>query len=216
MTKDAIQKHLEELLKQRKILDEKILALRNALNKKGKSESMTSLEELKEIIDYNQHTGIFTLKRYSGGKTMAGNRIGYLSRDGYRRIRIKNLFFLEHRLAWWFATGKPAEYIIDHINGHKDDNRFSNLKHVTWAGNNINNGLRSDNTSGQKGVSLHKSGRWRASLCCDGRQVYHKLFATKEEAATAYRSAFEKWHGFLPDLGKTQNVSHKTVENTKA
>jgi hypothetical protein len=56
------------------------------------------------------------------------------------------------------------------------------------------------NTSGERGVSLHKCGKWRASLYCNGRQVYHKLFSTKEEAAIAYAEQRRKYHGYHEKL----------------
>ena len=35
---------------------------------------------------------------------------------------------MAHHLAWLYMTGEWPEYDIKHVNGLKDDNRFSNLR----------------------------------------------------------------------------------------
>lgn len=77
---------------------------------------------------------------------------------------------------------------VDHINGDGLDNRRANLRSASHADNMRNARLRSDNTSGFKGVS--RSGdKWSASLHLDGRHLSLGAFSDPEQAARAYDAA---------------------------
>ena len=49
----------------------------------------------------------------------------------------------------------PKGYVVDHINRLKWDNRFDNLKIVSYSQNIQNSGIRKNNSSGIKGVSYY-------------------------------------------------------------
>lgn len=95
------------------------------------------------------------------------------------------------------GSGKPGRKIMmhqliagfletDHINGNGLDNRRSNLRSATGAQNRRNQKLRRDNTSGFKGVSHTKDGKWKAYIYLDSEQYHLGEFEMPEEAATAY------------------------------
>lgn len=54
---------------------------------------------------------------------------------------------------------------------------------------------RSDNTSGFRGVSLQKNGRFRASIGFKGRRFYLGIYDSMQEAVEARMEAEEKIHG---------------------
>ena len=89
---------------------------------------------------------------------------------------------------------------VDHINGDGSDNRWENLRLCSRAENNQNQGVSRNSRSGVTGVCFHRpSQRWRAYIVKDYRQTHLGLFATKEEAAAAYRKAKGENHSFHPE-----------------
>jgi hypothetical protein len=84
----------------------------------------------------------------------------------------------------------------DHANGNGLDNRDRNLRKASAAQQVANQGLRSDNTSGYRGVVWNK-GKWLARLKVDGKQRYLGRFDTPEAAARAWNAAASaQWPGF--------------------
>ena len=97
-----------------------------------------------------------------------------------------------HRL---IMNAKKGEQ-VDHINHNTIDNQKENLRLCTGSQNSHNQGKRSNNTSGYKGVCRHKaSGKWQAQISLSGKKIYLGNFATKEEAYEAYCKAALELHG---------------------
>ncbi len=65
-----------------------------------------------------------------------------------------------------FLLGRaPDGFVWDHVSRDKLDNRRSNLRLVTYAGNARNASLNRHNTSGFRGVRWHKhAGLWQARI----------------------------------------------------
>lgn len=103
-----------------------------------------------------------------------------------------------HRL----LMNAPKGLLVDHINGNKLDNRIANLRLATKQQNSCNSRRYKSNTSGIKGVSLVKySGRWRAYIVINRKQIHLGIFSTKEEAGVAYAEAAVRYHGDYHNLG---------------
>ena len=83
---------------------------------------------------------------------------------------------------------------VDHINGIKTDNRLANLRAANHAENMQNSRLRSDNTSGFKGVTWdQRAGKWQAQVHMNGRCKFLGYF-DKVEVAAAKASAYREQH----------------------
>ena len=147
---------------------------------------MPPLSFFQERLEYNAETGEFTWLGDFNAKRV-GRRAGTtIGSKGYRTITIKKRRYYEHRIAWYMMTGNdPTGLEIDHINGDKSDNRFSNLRMATCQQNKVNCGLSANNTSGYKGVTKNRKA-WIASIMKDRQYVYIGSFETPEEAAKAY------------------------------
>ncbi len=86
-----------------------------------------------------------------------------------------------------FLTGWP---MVDHRNGNGLDNRRANLRPATSSQNSANQKLRSNNTSGYRGVQWNKKARkWRAQIVLHGKRRILGDFTSKEDAARAYDAA---------------------------
>ena len=80
----------------------------------------------------------------------------------------------------------PRGLDTDHINRNKLDNRCSNLRTATRTQNNFNASLRSDNTSGHKGVTWDKTTKkWVAQICAGGKVKKIGRFCRIEDAISA-------------------------------
>lgn len=80
---------------------------------------------------------------------------------------------------------------VDHEDGDGLNNCRSNLRDGTGRGKNgANTGMRSNNTSGYKGVLWNrKTRKWFAQIKVSGKQIYLGAHATPEAAADAYDRA---------------------------
>lgn len=89
--------------------------------------------------------------------------------DGYVCIGIDGKQYKAHRIIWFIETGEwPHE--IDHDDGCKTNNRFSNLINVSHAVNMRNVPLRKTNKSGHHGVVWEKAkGLWVARIPIGGK-----------------------------------------------
>lgn len=110
-------------------------------------------------------------------------------RNWYGNRGVKGKATLLHRVIAQ-RMGFPLKAHVDHINGIALDCRRSNLRPATASQNHGNMKLRSDNTSGFKGVragKMTKSGpRWQASIIVNGKWINLGYYADKIEAAQAY------------------------------
>ena len=156
---------------------------------------------LKELLDYDPSTGVFTWRERSdvgqGWNTrFAGTRAGSAS-GRYRQIRVLKKKYYEHRIAWlWVAGSWPNE--IDHVDCNGLNNRWGNLRTCTPRENRANS--RPGNTAlGLKGVA-RDGNKYAARIGDGGITAYLGSFETKEEAHAAYRAkavevfgAFARW-----------------------
>jgi hypothetical protein len=148
-------------------------------------------EELRRLLDYNPETGDLTWKIRVGSRGAAGALTGrqtYLG--GYYMVRVNKHLYLAHRLIWRWMTGEWPTEDIDHINGKRGDNRWSNLREATRS-QNLRNMAKRPNIAGLKGVTYRKDrDKYFARLRISPYKTkYLGLFNTPEEAHEAYKKA---------------------------
>jgi len=157
-------------------------------------------ERLKEVLDYDPCTGIFTWKNKVSRKIVVGRIAGCLDGRGYSMIRIDRKIYKSHRLAWLYMNGAFPNGQIDHINRIKTDNRICNLREASPSENQQNHPLHSDNTSGFTGVSwVKRINKWRAEIKHNGKNIHLGYHKTIEEAVAARAIAKAKYHAFHPE-----------------
>ena len=87
----------------------------------------------------------------------------------------------------------PQGMDVDHINKVRHDNRRSNLRVCTRQQNIFNSKIKSNNTTGYKGVSL-KRNKYRARIRIGGKEINLGCFKTAKEASEAYDAAVVHHH----------------------
>ena len=91
--------------------------------------------------------------------------------------------------------GDPAGMTVDHCDLNGLNNRRANLRLATAAQNSMNRRIRSDNTTGFKGVYRTKHNRWMAKVSAEGECYYLGTFGTVEEANWAVQAKRAELHG---------------------
>ena len=156
---------------------------------------MLTQERLKELLHYDPDTGVFTWKMPVRGRHV-GSVAGGLSSNGYVRIKIDGAYYRAHRLAFLYVNGSFPPAYVDHLDHSRTNNRWSNLRPATGSENQKNTRIRSDNTSGFKGVHYDaSSGAWMASAMLNSKTHYLGLYPTPEAASAAYQAFARKHHG---------------------
>ncbi|WP_088255401.1 HNH endonuclease [Fimbriiglobus ruber] len=142
-----------------------------------------SAERLREVLTYNPETGVFIRKWTDSKKIEPGGVAGTINNCGYRVISVDHRIHLAHRLAWIYMTGLYPQSDIDHINGHRADNRFCNLREASPSQNLFNRGKQKNNSSGYKNVSWCRvTTKWVVRMMIDRRYAVIGYFDDVEEA----------------------------------
>lgn len=170
--------------------------------------------DILEFLDYNPKSGLFIWKprtehnfphenfRNTWNSLNAGKNPGFLSKNGYTYIDVCKRRFLAHRLAWFLVHGVFPKRDIDHINGNRTDNRITNLRLASRSENLCNAKIRSDNTSGFKGVSFRKdTKKWSAKIKASGKPLNLGCFDSAEEAAEVVNFHRNNLHGAFANQG---------------
>lgn len=160
------------------------------------------IETWKDIPGYEQ---LYEISNYGRIKSHRNNLIrkDVQCGHGYRAIQLSDrngikMRYYVHRLValTFFGTPPKSNYVVNHKNLNKSDNRVSNLEWVTAQENiyhayingrtDYHRAKRKDNTTGLIGISPH-SGGYQVNLC--GRYIgWYK----SKIAAQSARLAAEK------------------------
>ena len=93
-------------------------------------------------------------------------------------------------MVWLFETKSFPKKFLDHKDGNRLNNKFSNLREVTKKQNNENRGKQKNNKTGFKGVCLNaRLQKYVAQIQHNGNTVYLGVFKTPQEASLVYQSA---------------------------
>jgi len=149
---------------------------------------------LRELLDYNPETGVFTWRVHRERYYCAGKIAGTTDKHGRHQIQIDKKIYRAGSLALFWMTGRMA--VADHINCDPSDDRWSNLRKATPAQNGANKRPHKRKLySPLKGVTVNWHGRFQAQIGVNGCNIYLGLFDTAEAAHAAYVAAAKKYFG---------------------
>jgi hypothetical protein len=143
-------------------------------------------KRLKEVLDYDPDTGVFTWKVQTNFRIPINSVAGKLNTRGYRSIKIDKKDYLAHRLVWLYVHGEWPPQLIDHINGDKLDNRLCNIRCATYSQNNTNR-------INARGYSMVGK-MFHARIVVKRKGIHLGSYKTAEEARQAYLVAQKQLH----------------------
>ena len=143
------------------------------------------VQSLKEDLDYDPATGIFTWRIARSNRIKVGGRAGCINSQGYWVIRFRGELCRASRLAWYYHYSETPDY-IDHINNIRSDDRIENLRSVTSRQNNMNK--KTWNRLGVKGVARHGT-KFVARITVNYEAIELGIFDSLEEAGEAFARA---------------------------
>ena len=145
-------------------------------------------ERLKQLLNYDSRSGLFTWEIKASSRAMPGGRAGTVRTDGYLEIQIDGTRFMAHRLAWFYMNGTWPREFLDHINRNRSDNTYANLRECSASQNQYNRPTNRNNSTGLKGVTFKKKENvWVAKIGIDGKSHRIGQYLTAEAAHEAYR-----------------------------
>lgn len=167
------------------------------------SQLKLTVERLRELLNYDPETGVFTWRVSRGRRIKTGMVAGFVeARNGkpYRRVGIEGRYYHAGPLVWFYMTGEWPEHEVDHKDTDPSNNRWVNLRQATRSQNQHNRTVRGDSFTGRKGVRLqysqhgNKVGYYVAQIGINGKRVYVGSFKTIDEAVAAYEGAAKLLH----------------------
>ena len=183
-----------------------------------KREDITQ-EIVRELLDYNPETGDLTWKPrhrkwfcservWKSCNTRYAGKIAHGEQTDQRGYKYKatGLFrkkYKTHRLVWLWMTGRWPSGQVDHKDREGRNNKWSNLREVSFGDNSRNKSLLKNNTSGVTGVSWNnKISKWSAAVTFEGN-VYGLGYFEKDDLDLAAMEVmeFRAENGFHPTHG---------------
>jgi hypothetical protein len=155
---------------------------------------MITQERLKELVNYDPETGVFTsIARRR--KVAVGNQVGHLN-GGYVRMSIDGHRDYGHRFAVLYMTGMLPPF-VDHKDLNTANNKWENLRECDRVQNNGNRRVDPEkNKSGYKGVHWATArSKWCAQISIGNKPKFLGYFDDPAIAHQAYMRAAENYFG---------------------
>ena len=149
---------------------------------------------VQRLLNYNPTSGVLSWK-IARRKCRAGAPAGSLTHEGYVRVDLSGRTLAGHRIAWMLQTGEMPPARIDHINGDRADNRWSNLRAVSAT----QNAWNSEQATNATGVWM-RYGKIYGRIRHAGKVISAGPFATQAECTAWYRDKLTTLRGAFSPL----------------
>jgi hypothetical protein len=155
----------------------------------------------REAFAYDPVTGVITWKTEVKGKHKVGDRAGYITDRGYRKMAVCGQKILASHIAWLLTYGEWPAKEVDHINRIRDDNRIENLRLANESQQRMNQKIASNSETGVTGVHYYtarvKQGLkpYQAYISLQYRRIHLGYFWALGEAKAVRAAAELKYFG---------------------
>jgi HNH endonuclease len=143
-------------------------------NKTVHAVKQISLEELDEVLSYDESSSTFLRWKVSNSrKVKAGDPAGCIGNHGYAQVKFKGKFYQAHRIVLVLNNKEdiPEGMVVDHIDGNKANNLLSNLRVVSQSDNSKNKTHNKSNT-GYQGITERANRRNFVVSFTDSKHIY--------------------------------------------
>ena len=154
---------------------------------------------LREVLEYSPESGAFIWKLSMSSTGLKGSEAGVIASNGYVKIRVDGRLYLAHRMACLYMTGDWPADLIDHIDGKRSNNAWSNLRNANKSENaqNLRKAQSNNKSTGMLGVYRSGKGdRWGAQITINGVNHRPSFHDTPEAAHQAYLKLKMELHPF--------------------
>jgi len=145
---------------------------------------------LKSLLSYNPCNGLFTWEISPTKNIKIGRIAGCSDHEGYILIRVNNILYKAHRLAWLYMYGVFPKNKIDHIDGDTGNNIISNLRDVSDSQNSKNRRIQINNKTGLHGVIWRsKYNKWESYIGVNRKYLSLGTYDNLLDASCARKSS---------------------------
>lgn len=154
------------------------------------------LDRIRQVLDYNPESGVFTWKTHMSSKARKGSIAGTVTKNGYRVLTVDGYYIQAPRLAWFYMTGSWPSHIIRFMDGDKSNCSINNLRDTVDVTSGISHTKDKIDAVSQKGL----------------RQEYSKHFTLKKTFGIGlpeYQQMFVEQGGVCAICARPESGMHK-------
>lgn len=160
-----------------------------------KVKSLLTQAKVKRLFEYRDGELYWKINIGNVKKGNLAGSIHKMCEYSYRQVCYKGKNFPVARIIFLMFHGYLPEY-VSYIDGNSKNTRIENLREANCSRVRCFTRKSKNNTSGYKGVVLHKlTGKYMAQIGKNKKNYHLGLFDTPQEAYKAYCKAAKKLHG---------------------
>ncbi|MCP4321452.1 MAG: HNH endonuclease [Alteromonadales bacterium] len=139
--------------------------------------------QLKEVLEYDEATGIFRWKVNKSKRSKVGMKAGSKNKKVYTNIFINGKAYKARVLAWLYVYGKYPSSRLKSESDIKSDNRIGLLFEASDGEIARSSKVNKSSESGVKGVTYRKDhSKWAVQISVNSKRIYIGEYTNIEDA----------------------------------